>query len=298
MRLADQVLPDLDQRVEQTAARRMAVDRVARQAAIIGFVVADDQIALRLQRRDQRLREAPFPVPEHAGMPGPWHALPERREGVQRDDRRRVAGSDRRLDRGVDRGVIGRVIARDPFGDPGFVDPGIARHDRAVGDPHHQSRIVAAAIGIDQQAREIAEHGRSAQRLRHRPRHLGRSDIVGDVAFELLRRQAEQVQLRRDRIGRMVAKQQDAARRIPRDDLDIAGLPHRSTALQVLVRTHHDLGPSVASRAAPAQARHSALSPRPERQSGKNSRCRNILEHVLIANAVSTFAGHALVRGR
>ena len=166
-----------------------------------------------------------------------------------------MAGRERRLDRGVDGRVIGRVIAHDPLGDAGFVDAGIARHDRAIGDPHHQGRVVPAAIGIDQQTREIAEHGGSAERLCHRASHLGRADVVGDVAFELLRRQTEQVQLGRDRIRRMVAEQQDARRRIAGNDLDIAGLPRRNTALQALVRTHHDLGPSrhIAS-CAPARA--------------------------------------------
>ena len=53
-------------------------------------------------------------------------------------------------------------------------------------------------------------HGRSAQRLGERTCHAGGADVVGDVACELLGRQAQRAVLRRQRIARMVAQQDNA----------------------------------------------------------------------------------------
>ena len=59
--LPDQVLPDLDQDIGQSARSGGGVDRVAGERAVVRFVVADVasvEIGLREQRFDQRFRES------------------------------------------------------------------------------------------------------------------------------------------------------------------------------------------------------------------------------------------------
>ena len=67
----------------------------------------------------------------------------------------------------------------------------VSGHDGAVIELANQRRIVLAAIGIDQQPRKIGEHRRHAEQGGQFARHRLDADVVGDVAVELRRRQAE-----------------------------------------------------------------------------------------------------------
>ena len=100
-------------------------------------------------------------------------------------------------------------------GDPVLVDPGVAGHHRPVGKPHDQGRVVPAAVRIDEQAREPGEDRRGAEPAGEGPRHRGRADVVGDVALELGFRHAEIAEIRRHRVGGMVAQEQHAGFRLP-----------------------------------------------------------------------------------
>ena len=157
-------------------------------------------------------------------MPGPRIAAPVRREAVHGQDRGRSPGGlgpgDRRRDRGVERGIE----AGDPRLLAGLVDPGVARHHGAVGEAHHQRRVGAAAVRIDDQAREMREDRRRAELRGQAPGHRRRADIVGDVPGELAVRQAE-IDVRRNVVRGVVADDDEAAAGVAGSDL--AGMRRR-----------------------------------------------------------------------
>ena len=66
-----------------------------------------------------------------------------RRERVDRQDRRRLAARQHRFDRRRNRRPVGRPIAAAAALDFLRVDSRVAGHEVAVGDPHHQRRVVA-----------------------------------------------------------------------------------------------------------------------------------------------------------
>ena len=72
-RTEDQILPQLDQRMGQSARRSVPVERIAFQLARIGHVVADLDARNRPQRVEQRESEPRVPVPQDADRPGTGH---------------------------------------------------------------------------------------------------------------------------------------------------------------------------------------------------------------------------------
>ncbi len=62
----DEVLADLDQSMGKAPDRRVLVERVALEAAVIGLVVADDQMRVGAEGGDHRLRDARVLVPQKA----------------------------------------------------------------------------------------------------------------------------------------------------------------------------------------------------------------------------------------
>ena len=67
----------------------------------------------------------------------------------------------------------------------------IAGHDEPVGKLHDERRVVAAAIGIDQEPRVAREQGRRAERPARCSVTRGGADVVGDVPVQVLGREAE-----------------------------------------------------------------------------------------------------------
>ena len=205
----------------------VAVHGVVGERAGIRLVVADDEVGIGTQRRDQRLGQTWVAIPQDAGMPWARMAAPDRRETVDRDEHRRMPGGERPVDRRVDGIVIGRVEAGDAPRPLVGIDAGIAGHDGAVGKAHDERRIVLAAVGIDQQPRERRQHRRHAEPLRQAAADRGRARIVGNVALELGCRQAEVAILRRQTVLGVVANDQQSGRRVSFDQterLKIAGL--------------------------------------------------------------------------
>ena len=188
----------------------MPVDGVAGERPIIGLVVADDESVLGLQPFQERPGEAVVRIPQDPHMPGPGPAAPDRREAVHRHDDRRMAGRHGPVDRIRDGIVVGIVEPGDAPLHLRLVHPGIARHDGAVGEAHDQGRVVPAPVGIDDEPREPGEDRRSPEAPGERAGHGRRADVVGDVALELGFRQAEIAQIRRHRVGSVVAQDQDA----------------------------------------------------------------------------------------
>src|SRR4029079_14526093 len=80
----DQVLPDFEQRMGESAIFGVEGNRIAMTivAAGIGFVVADDEFRLLPQGGHQRHREPSIAVPQYADMPRTFEALEDRGEAV------------------------------------------------------------------------------------------------------------------------------------------------------------------------------------------------------------------------
>ena len=210
---ADQILPDLDQRVGQSARRRDRVDRVAGKRAVIGLVVADlagGKIRLGGQRLDQRLWEPAVAVPQDPDLPRTRRAAHDGGERMDRDDGRRLAGREHRIDRRRDLLPVRRPEARAAAGDLPCIGVGVARHDRAVGKAHDQRRIVQAPIRVDDQARKGRQHGWRAKFGRERAGHVGGADVIGDVPFERLARQSERPVAGRNGVGGVIANDERA----------------------------------------------------------------------------------------
>ncbi len=165
---------------------------------------------------DQRADEAVVPVPEKAGLPRPLDAAPARREAVDRDDDGDVIRLERLGDHLLDRGMIGRMEGGDAMREFGRVamriDIAVGRHDRAVGQFHHDGRIVLAAIEIDEKARETRKHRRAVETGGEAARDARRADIPGDVALKLRRRKTERAIAFRQRIGGVIADHQELRR--------------------------------------------------------------------------------------
>ncbi len=127
---------------------------------------------------------------------------------MDRDDRRRLPGREHRIDRRRDLVSVRRPEARAAAGDLSRIGVSVARHDRAVGEAHDQSRIVQAAIRVDDQARIGRQHGRRAELGRERAGHVRGADVIGDVPFERRARQSERPVIGRDGVARVIANDQ------------------------------------------------------------------------------------------
>ena len=190
--VGDQILADLDQRMGIAVDNSMAEHGVAAQGAVIGLVVADDERLVFGQHVDHRPRHAVVAVPQDADMPGADEALHDRGERMHRDDDRRFPGGMRhRGNHRADGVVVGPVEAVEPF----FPLLGghriVSRHDGAVIELADQRRVVLASVGVDQEPREAGKHSRRVERRRQLARHRLDADVIGDMALELRRRQAE-----------------------------------------------------------------------------------------------------------
>jgi hypothetical protein len=159
----DQVLAHLDQRMRKPAFGAVGLHRVAFERAGIGLVVADNPARLRAHGGEQGPRETVVAIPKDRGLPLAGHAFPDWREGMDGDERRRMAGGDGGIDRSGDDGVIGRVIGGRALRDLGRSRAAITGNDRAVRHLHHQGRVVRTAIEIDEKPRPAPEQGRRAE---------------------------------------------------------------------------------------------------------------------------------------
>ena len=134
---------------------------------------------------NQRMNGTVVRVPQNRRMPGTRNGLPERRVGMQRKHQRRptrcLCRSGQNRINGI---VIGAMIAIEPPLPLLVRDRMVAGHDGAIGDFHDQRRIVLAAIGIDQQARESAENGRHAKARRKLSGQTFHTNVISDMALE------------------------------------------------------------------------------------------------------------------
>src|SRR4029453_14176733 len=89
-RIPDQVLAHLDQRVNEPPTSGVLPQAIALQLTRVGLIVADDEIALRVEAFEQRAGQPQVPVPQHADVPRPWALLPAFGERMDRQQ----AGGD------------------------------------------------------------------------------------------------------------------------------------------------------------------------------------------------------------
>jgi hypothetical protein len=95
----------------------------------------------------------------------------------------------------------------------------VAGDHRAVIKLADQGRIVLAAVGIDQQARKIGHGGGGSEPCREPARHGFDTDVIGDMAVELVRRQAKVAILFRKAAFGVVAQQHEPPGMVAFDQL-------------------------------------------------------------------------------
>ncbi|EGE55978.1 hypothetical protein RHECNPAF_77009 [Rhizobium etli CNPAF512] len=209
--VCDQILAHFEQRVRDAGHHAVPVHGIALQGAVIGLVVANDEIRIGAQHVEQRADGAPVAVPEDCGMPGAGNSFPRRREGMQRQDQRRPAGGVRHLiDRCRHGMVIGAMEGPDTILPLLRCDRMIARDDGAVGNPHDQRRVIFTAVRVDQQAREAAKHRGYAESRRELPRQALDADVIGDVAGKGRIGQAEPAISRGEAVHRVIGEDHHA----------------------------------------------------------------------------------------
>jgi uncharacterized membrane protein len=192
-RVGDQILAHLDQAMGKAVHAAMGVHGVAFQRAIIGLVVADTEAGFTPECRQQKLRGARVTVPQYAAMPRTLTPIGQsRREGMQRDDQRRLSrGGAHCGNLGVNGRVIGPEKMREPMHALAIIQRAIAGNQSPVIDLADQGRVILAAIGIDQQPRKCRHHSRHLQLGGQRPGQRFDADIIGDVALKFAFRQAQ-----------------------------------------------------------------------------------------------------------
>ena len=97
---------------------------------------------------------------------------------------------------------------------------GVSRDDIAVRKPHDECWIVGAAIRIDEEPRKSRKNGRGAKNLGETAGDPGGANIIGDMTGELLLAQTKRAIGFWQRVRRVVAKEEDARRKISLDSLD------------------------------------------------------------------------------
>jgi len=90
------------------------------------------------------------------------------------------------------------------------IQHGVAWHHASIRKLHDERRVVAPAIGIDQQPRVAREERRRVKRPGQMLGHRGSTDVVGDMPGKILRREAEGAIGRRNQIGGVVAENEHA----------------------------------------------------------------------------------------
>jgi hypothetical protein len=206
--------------MRKAARRAMLIERVAVQATVIRFVVADDEGRVLTEMADHRLRDAGILVPQEGYLPGTAGTPPVGGEGVHGKNDRHDASLQHGVEAGRDRRVIRPMKALDTPGDLDGVHLGIAGNDRTIGEAHDQGRVANAPIGIDQKARIARQNGR-----RREMRRKGAGDIPGayvpaDMALKLTFRQPKAAIFGRQGVGSVIAQDEKTAGGVSLQDFE------------------------------------------------------------------------------
>src|SRR5208337_3916513 len=132
VRVANEVLADLNQDIGQAPNRRVAEDAVVAQIPLVRLVVANFEPGALAKLPQKRHGQPRVLVPQNRRMPFSWHATPIFGEAVDRHDDRDHAMIEHGSDLFRDGGVIGRKEPGNALLPLRFVNTHIAGDERAV----------------------------------------------------------------------------------------------------------------------------------------------------------------------
>ena len=76
-RISHQILSVFDHRTGEPVGPRVLPQRIAFKPTMIGHVVANNQLSIGFEARQQRVGQPPVVVRQDRDVPGPRHALPD-----------------------------------------------------------------------------------------------------------------------------------------------------------------------------------------------------------------------------
>src|SRR5450631_2517459 len=149
---------------------------------------------------------------------------------MDRDDGWRWPGAQHRVNHCRDRGAVGLPIARASGFDLSGINSRVTGDDMTVRKPHDEGGIVSAAIGIDEEARKPRQNRGSPKNTGQMAGDPGGANIVGDVTGELFLGQTEGAIGAWQRVSRVIAKKEDARRKVSLDFFDGIFRAHRGNS--------------------------------------------------------------------
>ena len=201
----------------------------------VGLVVADDEPVFASQQRHEKVGEARIAIVEHAGMPGPRHAFEGGREAVHRDQGRWLAGMAPEVEFGFDTIVVGPKNLAHARGLLPFAETNVTRYRRQFADVCNRGLRARRAITVDDETRIILLNQSGIECVRHNAADRGDTDVPGNVAFAIARRNSELSQRARHQIARVVNDEQEWRPAIFVAHRDRRGLIGRQQFIQHLV---------------------------------------------------------------
>lgn len=141
--------------------------------------------------------------------------FPSLSETVDRQDHRRLARVDCRVDCPANGRVVRTVEAIETFLPLFDAEPDIAGNYEPVGDLHNERRIIKAAIWVDEKSRELADDCRCAQHFGKGLGHALGAEIECNMPVQILRSHAKCMEILGNPVLRMIAKEQKAELYIP-----------------------------------------------------------------------------------
>src|SRR5262249_57064216 len=140
----------------------------------------------------------------------PGFLLPALGEGMDRQKHRRRPAGEALVDHAIDGAMVGFVV-KAPTPLPFVIVKAVVRWDHGtVREAHNEGGIVRTAVGIDEQPGVTCQDSGHAKRGGEAARDFRGSDVVGDVALKLLRREPQAAVGGWNSIASMVAKQDEA----------------------------------------------------------------------------------------
>src|SRR5258708_249299 len=142
-------------------------------------------------------------------MPGPRHALKDRREAVHRDQRSGSAGLPPPVELGFDPIMVwpeNLAYACDLLA---FTQPHISWYWRELADFQDRRLRARRAVAVDDKARIVLLHQGGVERVRDHAAEPGDADVPGDVALALGFRNAELTECARHGIARVIGDDQE-----------------------------------------------------------------------------------------
>ena len=187
---------------------------------MIGFIVADHEVAFLTEQIDEDEGQARIAVIERSDMPRPDEPFEDRREGMHRHQQRLAPFGRPPVEEGGDRGLVRQENVLDPGPPLRRRNADIGRNWRQLADLGYGARNGWIAIAVDHQARIDLFDERRIEGVRHQARHAGRSYVPGDVPVEFGGRQPHIAKDFRDLPAGVVARQEEGRGAVRTPDND------------------------------------------------------------------------------